>query len=241
MAQKICFPTISYKNQEAKTLYKFCFKNPSGHNDRGTKKLPCITFCPVQGFKSKGHNFDLDSYVKSTFSLEDIFDEDTVEMLRNQSLFEVSETFTVLMGRCHTLCSKTEWQKKSGPKFMFNTTMNFVTYVHVVDESLWLNGFTEFPFEVAVAKLNLNNDEYGEATMRIYEIETTVLIKRNEPCKEYAETVEDNSRFFHDCCRQAIADELRTLTRQRYFKTYFCLHFMLSWSAANSQAGLVSV
>jgi len=95
-----------------------------------TKQLPCISFCVVQGFKSLTNVTNEESYKSDTFSLEEIFFEATVNRFRNKSAYDLYETDSFLLGRCHTVCSLDRWQKRTGPTLLVRNNTDLKLFVH---------------------------------------------------------------------------------------------------------------
>jgi hypothetical protein len=86
---QICNDTYSFLNR---------------YDTDGVKALPCITFCAFDSFKYNGIYFDEESYLNSTFGLNEIFDELMVASLSNISEYFMVESKTLLAGRCYTAC-----------------------------------------------------------------------------------------------------------------------------------------
>jgi hypothetical protein len=55
------------------------------------KHLPCITFCPAKAFRTRGLFFTDNLYFENTFNLTDIFDEASVILLTNKTLYNRTE------------------------------------------------------------------------------------------------------------------------------------------------------
>ena len=65
-----------------------------------TKLLPSMTVCPLTGYKAKGKFFNMENYLNNTFEKEQVFSPNTIEMLKNESLYSVKEVYSILLGRC---------------------------------------------------------------------------------------------------------------------------------------------
>ena len=69
-----------------------------------TKFLPCLTFCPLNGFKSRKLNYKNASFTEETFSQEEIFSDVNLTYFHNRSLFCIEEIKGVFIGRCYMVC-----------------------------------------------------------------------------------------------------------------------------------------
>jgi len=82
-------------------------------------------------------------------------------------------------------------------------------YVHLLGEEMWLNGEGDFPIDVTPLSIPVHHHvSYKGAAIEIKEIETTALSKVNEPCKIYSNKLEDSSKHFSQCCKNAIKKQL---------------------------------
>jgi hypothetical protein len=71
--------------------------------------LPCITLCPLPGFKNNYDVFtDIESYVNDTYGMEDIFDSEMLENINDSKKWISKEIFTTVMGRCSMTCFNSE-------------------------------------------------------------------------------------------------------------------------------------
>ena len=71
--------------------------------------LPCITFCPLPGFKDQYNVFtDTESYVNDTYGMEDIFEPEILEQIHDSNIWFSKEIFTTIMGQCSMTCYKKE-------------------------------------------------------------------------------------------------------------------------------------
>jgi hypothetical protein len=55
------------------------------------KHLPCITFCPAKAFRTRGLFFTENLFLENTFNLTDIFDQASVTLLDNKTLYTLIE------------------------------------------------------------------------------------------------------------------------------------------------------
>ena len=56
------------------------------------------------GARSKGFYYTRQKFIENTFNIDDVFDKDTMEELKNETLYEVTETNSLFYGRCFTIC-----------------------------------------------------------------------------------------------------------------------------------------
>ena len=177
--------------------------------EKNPKKLPCISFCALDGFKVDGFYFYNDqSYFNATYSMEDIFDDATVVRLRNASLFRTVETKTLLMGRCFTVCDLDNKGKRNYTWLTLNSSLDLKVFVHLPEEEMWLNMESEFPTNVPDLVLNSSETQLRGIRLRLIEVETTVLNKPNDRCKVYSDRTEDSAALFTRCCKDAITSNL---------------------------------
>ena len=92
------------------------------------KLLPCITVCPVPGFKKKGFYFDEGSFDENAFNLSDIFVDRAVAKLNNVSEFRLVNIRTMFHGNCFTICSLRKWGKKWGPVLTLKTRCRVIDH-----------------------------------------------------------------------------------------------------------------
>jgi hypothetical protein len=64
---------------------------------------PTITFCPAPAYKVPGPFLSKNDFSKNKFTLEELFHPIVLEKLRNESLFEVKETYAAYYGICYTI------------------------------------------------------------------------------------------------------------------------------------------
>ena len=73
-------------------------------SEDGVKLMPCFSFCPLPGFKTGGFHYSKEDFKQNSFTLEDIFDSETVAKLTNKSEFSITKAESVQIGICHTIC-----------------------------------------------------------------------------------------------------------------------------------------
>ena len=158
----------------------------------------------MPGYKNPGHFFGKKSYNENAYQLEELFSPKTVSDLKNSSLFKLSETMSIYLGRCFTICPVQKYGKKIGPALELKTDFDFKTFIHVAGFEFWLNGIMEFPYEIPFTVLNVNNaEDIIVAFLSVAEIESTFLSKKNFPCKSYSDNL-DNNNLFADCCKEQL-------------------------------------
>ena len=59
-----------------------------------------MTFCPWPGFKKPGFYFSVKLLDENTYALADIFENDTLDELRDETMFEIREIKNYIIGRC---------------------------------------------------------------------------------------------------------------------------------------------
>ena len=64
---------------------------------------PLITLCPGTAWKSAGPFLSKEEFPKNTYKWEDLFHPKTLEVLRNETLFKVKETYASYYGLCYTV------------------------------------------------------------------------------------------------------------------------------------------
>ena len=74
------------------------------------KLLPSFTFCPWPVYKTKGLHYNPEDFKRNTFDLEEIFENNTLSLLRNSSQYSLNETWSIQYGRCHTINHKVNFK-----------------------------------------------------------------------------------------------------------------------------------
>ena len=177
--------------------------------EKNPKKPPCISFCPIDGFKSDGFYFyDDETFINATYSMDEIFEDQTIEMFRNKSMFRTVETNTLLMGRCFTICYMGTLARRKSVQLTLKANLDLKVFIHLPEEEMWLNMESEFPANVPDLVLNCSQTQYRGIRLRLTEVETTVLSKPNERCKVYSEVTDESAAIFAKCCKDVIAANL---------------------------------
>ena len=71
--------------------------------NKTNKLLPPLTICPVPAYKKKGIFYDLESYRKNTFSLEEILVPSSIKNLQNGTHFSIKPIYSILLGCCYMI------------------------------------------------------------------------------------------------------------------------------------------
>jgi hypothetical protein len=168
--------------------------------------FPCFTIRTLDPFKKRGFFYTTKEYVEQSYSLIDIFDDETILSLKNSSLFLYKELHTLYHGNIIVICPV----KKVGLKdrFYINLKKNtsYEIYVFPRGEELWF-GLTRFPTYVSV--ITIDTDKMQSADLAISEKETQQLSKKGSPCQKY-ETESSSQVGFVECGREAIASFLKS-------------------------------
>ena len=93
------------------------------------KLLPCLTFCPLPGFKGN-HNpeSNLQNYFDETFGINETFPPKMIQQFDNSSNWLVKEVFTTAMGRCSMTCYNKKVQAIeffNNATYFLNTSYNY--------------------------------------------------------------------------------------------------------------------
>ena len=174
------------------------------------KQLPCLTFCFLEGFKVRSSTvLDEASYMKGTFTLEDIFVSDTIKDLKNEYQYSRNEINTLDLGRCQTLCNVDKKRKKEGNTLYLKTDHDLKVFAHLKGEEFWLNDPLDFPIAIASTLLELKSKkQFVGAVMSIGEINTKVISKEEEPCKIYTENKLNENEGFLQCSKNVLGKNI---------------------------------
>ncbi len=96
------------------------------------RPIPCITFCSLDGFKSRSLFNTNESYLENTYGPEDFFDETSLYRFRVTGEFLYKELHTFLFGRCYTICGQAE------TLFYMRVKFNSKIFVHNAGDEFWL-------------------------------------------------------------------------------------------------------
>ena len=131
----------------------------------------------MSGFKQGGFFIDEKTYNENSYKLEELFHPRTFRHLQNLTIFQTKETDSLILGRCHTICSLTKWSKKFGPVLNIKPEINVKVFVHGNGNEFWLNGIMEAPFDIPFVIIDVTNTkEIVAAIMFLAEIDSTFLV-----------------------------------------------------------------
>ena len=167
----------------------------------GKKLLPCLTICPVQGFKVKGFFHGETAMLENSFSWEDVFAEKTIHKVRNNTLYSTTRPCSQFLGCCFTLCNLILYEAKLGPILLFKTNVDLKVFVHNKGIEFWFSGFSDSPNGIPFVIIEANNKKgMTGSLLSILVYEIIALNKREEPCSS------DSEENFIDCCKKSIWD-----------------------------------
>ncbi len=146
-------------------------------------QLPCITFCPIKAFKHWGLYYDEKSYLENTYRLEEIFQNETLLLIKNNTNFYIKEFHTLFLGTCHTICALTYKRAKEEERYIFKYQKDIKLVAHGIGEEFWLFAWFMFPSEVGNVQLSFKeDDEIVAASIAIKKTETVLLNQEHSPC-----------------------------------------------------------
>lgn len=80
--------------------------------------MPCLTLYALNAYKTSGFHYSKKEFLENTFNIEDFFDQQTLDELKNKSIFAMTENLSIFYGRGYTICylkkvpiSPTFWAK----------------------------------------------------------------------------------------------------------------------------------
>ena len=186
----------------------------SEENPEEKKLLPCFTFCPLPPFKTDdlSLSYTRKAYKENTFKLNDVFSDETVKILKNATEFAITETESVILGVCQTIC---KLQKVEAFDFSFSLQMrrswDVNIYFHSKGSELWFL-FSPVVLDSQFVTLLTQNDKgLIAADLSISETQTTVLNKKGMPCRHYTIDVENHNQNvdYLDCQKKKTWSKLR--------------------------------
>ena len=91
------------------------------------------------------------------------------------------------LGRCYTVCNVRLWAKKFGPILHLKKEFDVRVFVHTDGDEFWLNGISEFPFEIPSFIMETSNTKnIAATTVSLTEVESYFLNKDELQCKTYS-------------------------------------------------------
>jgi hypothetical protein len=158
-------------------------------NKEGEKLLPCFSFCPLPAYKTSDWNssYTKQGYKENTFRLHDIFSARLTSMLMNTTEYSVTETESILMGVCQTIC-KLKKVKAFDYEFSFELKRdwNMNVFFHAKgSEFLFLYSAVSLSSQLVTLNSKRNIDDIIALDLSINEIKTTLAPKEHFNCKLY--------------------------------------------------------
>jgi hypothetical protein len=134
--------------------------------------FPCFTIRTLDPFKKRGFFYTTKDYVEQSYSLIDIFDDETIQNLKNSSLFHYKEQQTLFHGYIIVICPVKKVGLKDRFYFSLKKNISYEIYVFPRGEELWF-GLARFPTYVSV--ITIETDKMQSADLAISERETQQL------------------------------------------------------------------
>jgi hypothetical protein len=175
-------------------------------NEEPNKMFPCFTIRTLDPFKKRGFFYTNKDYVEQSYSLKDIFDDETILNLKNSSLFHYKEQHTLYHGNIIVICPIPKVGLKDRFYFNLKKNISYEIYVFPRGEELWF-GLARFPTYVSV--ITIETDKMQAGDLAISERETQQLSKKESPCQKY-ESKSSSQVGFVECGREAIASFLKS-------------------------------
>ena len=175
-------------------------------NEDGVKLLPCFSFCPLPGFKAGGFHYSRDDFKQNSFTLEDIFDSETVANLTNKSKFSIIEAESAQIGICHTICPMKKFKPFEYLTLYIHLDVDINIYVHSKGSDIWFI-YMAFALEIPVIRLDSHNSEgIIAADLMLAETKTFTLDKTNQHCFHYEIDKKNHNEmaFFDNCCKKQL-------------------------------------
>ena len=113
--------------------------------------------CPLPAFKVKGFFYQKNLTDQNSFTMDDIFAPETVEMLIDQSQFLLKATCSQFLGCCTTICPQYVWRPKNGPMIYLKTDFDMKVFLHDQGTEFWFTGFNEFPYDIPFGIVEANS------------------------------------------------------------------------------------
>ncbi len=117
------------------------------------KPLPCITFCPFYGFKTKGFFYTNKTFNENSYDPEEFFNMTSLDQFQNLPQYVFKKINTLLWGRCYTMCNLRE------SKIVLKTYTDLKIFVHIDGDEFWLTLGLPYLLEMADTVLDLNRTD----------------------------------------------------------------------------------
>jgi hypothetical protein len=147
--------------------------------------LPTITVCPGPSWKFPGISLTHKELKSQSYSMDEIFLNKTLEDLANDTIYKVTETFSVFSGLCYTI-KKLINVPLADYYFTLaiNNSMDIYYYLHEPMEEEWLF-LSVYPFDVSIHNLDTkNNNEIGGADLKVRKEIMTKNSGKNKICTD---------------------------------------------------------
>ena len=155
------------------------------------------------GFRKSGFFFREKDLLENSLSIEEVFDNLTLQSFKTGKGKQVSETLSQLNGRCFTL-SDTEGSNPT--KFVFKLKNNLRVGLHSKGSEMFLTGQNRFPYEVTFQQVEVRNGNNFSISALLYEeIRSTRISKEENPCRDSSqEELELANELFINCSKKQI-------------------------------------
>jgi len=153
------------------------------------KFLPCFTIRPLASYKVRGPHFTSKTYAENSFTLEEIFQNETLKELLNSSFYNIQKHRTIFYGNIFVLCYSVATSIYDNiilklKKLNCDTDL----YIYSKGNEFWFS-MPELPLFLKSVQLDSQNkDGVISATALINEIQTKSINKPHSPCKTYTMT-----------------------------------------------------
>jgi hypothetical protein len=165
-------------------------------------RLPCFTIHPLHSYKSQGFFRTNRDYEENTFQLEDIFQIETLESLKNKTEFKVKEIRTLIFGKCYMICSQNlRSAQMQGELFYLKTDFNFTIHFHEENEFLLMTFPSGVPYDIPTVTIDAHNrDGIVLTNIMVKEIKVSLIPNKSNRC--FTNQYSDGSINFIECSRK---------------------------------------
>jgi hypothetical protein len=109
--------------------------------------MPCVTFYALNAYKTSGFHYSKKEFLDHTFSIEEFFDQQTLDELKNKSIYTMTENLSIFYGRGYTICYLKKVSAKSIKFVKLKTLFDTQLFIHAKGDE-FLIGLSVFPTEV---------------------------------------------------------------------------------------------
>ena len=181
-------------------------------SEEGVKLMPCFSFCPLPGFKTGGFHYSKEDFKQNSFTLEDIFDSETVASLTNKSEYSITKTESVQIGICHTICPMKTFKPFEYLPLYICINVDINIYVHSKGSDIWFI-YMAFALETPLIRLDSHNSEgIIAADLMLAETKTFLMDKTNLQCRHYEIDKKNHNEMalFDNCCKQQLWHQIKS-------------------------------